>query len=76
VRARLGITTVAAAAVAASLLSPALAAAKAGGADPFVPGERAGGHGLVSVGLTSDTLPNRSSANWSPTLTSTPPTPY
>ncbi|MBX9421488.1 DUF4394 domain-containing protein [Streptomyces lateritius] len=53
-RARLGITTVAAAAVAASLLSPALASAKAGGTDPFVPGERAAGHGLVSVGLTSD----------------------
>ncbi|MFE9740509.1 DUF4394 domain-containing protein [Streptomyces sp. NPDC006477] len=44
----------AAAAVAASLLSPALASAKAGGTDPFVPGERAAGHGLVSVGLTSD----------------------
>ncbi|MFC8952668.1 DUF4394 domain-containing protein [Streptomyces sp. NPDC057101] len=40
--------------MAASLLSPALAAAKAGGADPFVPRERAAGHGLVSVGLTSD----------------------
>nr|WP_079196940.1 DUF4394 domain-containing protein [Streptomyces sp. CB02261] len=26
----------------------------AGGTDPFVPGERAAGHGLVSVGLTSD----------------------
>nr|WP_260461805.1 DUF4394 domain-containing protein [Streptomyces lateritius] len=40
--------------MAASLLSPALASAKAGGTDPFVPGERAAGHGLVSVGLTSD----------------------
>ncbi|MFJ3582828.1 DUF4394 domain-containing protein [Streptomyces sp. NPDC090127] len=53
-RARLATTAVAATAVAASLLFPALASAQAQGADPFVPEGRTGGHRLISVGLTSD----------------------
>ncbi|MER5967726.1 hypothetical protein ABT129_35955, partial [Streptomyces sp. NPDC002057] len=53
-RTRRAALTVAAAAVAVSLLSPVLASAKPAGAEPFVPQGRAAGHGLISVGLTSD----------------------
>ncbi|MFB7032604.1 DUF4394 domain-containing protein, partial [Streptomyces sp. NPDC056295] len=53
-RTRLVATAVAAAAVAASLLSPVMASAEAGGGDPFAPQGRAADHGLISVGLTSD----------------------
>ncbi|MFD3531689.1 DUF4394 domain-containing protein [Streptomyces sp. NPDC058664] len=53
-RIRLAATAVAAAAVAASLLSPVLASAQGGDTGPFAPKNRASGHGLVSVGLTSD----------------------
>ncbi|MFF8810006.1 DUF4394 domain-containing protein [Streptomyces omiyaensis] len=45
---------VAAAMVATSLLSPALASATAGDGDPFGPRDRAAKDGLISVGLTSD----------------------
>ncbi|MFE7549479.1 DUF4394 domain-containing protein [Streptomyces gardneri] len=45
---------VVAAAVAGSLLSPALASAKAGDGDPFGSRVQATSHGLTSVGLTSD----------------------
>ncbi|MFF8414596.1 DUF4394 domain-containing protein [Streptomyces omiyaensis] len=47
-------TTVTAAAVAAALMSPVLASAHTGDASPFGPGNRAAGHSLISVGLTSD----------------------
>ncbi|MFC8290573.1 DUF4394 domain-containing protein [Streptomyces sp. NPDC057242] len=52
-RIRLAATAVAAAAVAASLITPVLASAKAGG-DPFGPRGRAAHHDLIGVGLTSD----------------------
>lgn len=47
-------TSVAAAAMTVSLLSPVLASAAAAGGDPFGPQSRAAGHGLISVGLTAD----------------------
>ncbi|MGW6966424.1 DUF4394 domain-containing protein [Streptomyces zaomyceticus] len=53
-RIRLAAAAVAAAAVAVSLLSPVLASATVAGGDPFGPQDRAAGHGLISVGLTSD----------------------
>ncbi|MFF5638690.1 DUF4394 domain-containing protein [Streptomyces sp. NPDC012825] len=54
-RTRLAATTaVAAAAVAASLLSPVMASAQGGDTGPFAPRDRAAHHGLISVGLTSD----------------------
>ncbi|MFF6883745.1 DUF4394 domain-containing protein [Streptomyces sp. NPDC012421] len=40
--------------VAAALMSPVLASAHTGDVGPFGPGNRAAGHGLISVGLTSD----------------------
>ncbi|WUI35688.1 DUF4394 domain-containing protein [Streptomyces zaomyceticus] len=40
--------------MAVSLLSPVLASATVAGGDPFGPQDRAAGHGLISVGLTSD----------------------
>lgn len=53
-RTRIAATVVAAAAVATSMLSPALASSKAGDGDPFGPRDRAANHDLISVGLTSD----------------------
>ncbi|MFB6634083.1 DUF4394 domain-containing protein [Streptomyces sp. NPDC056362] len=51
---RVAATSVAATAMALSLLSPVLASATAAGGDPFGPQGRAAGHGLIGVGLTSD----------------------
>ncbi|WP_435192354.1 DUF4394 domain-containing protein [Streptomyces sp. bgisy126] len=53
-RIRLVATAVVASAVAASLITPVLASAKAGGGEPFGPQGRAAHQGLISVGLTSD----------------------
>ncbi|MER5967528.1 DUF4394 domain-containing protein, partial [Streptomyces sp. NPDC002057] len=40
--------------MAVSLLSSVAVSATAAGGDPFVPQDRAAGHRLISVGLTSD----------------------
>ncbi|MFE5549789.1 DUF4394 domain-containing protein [Streptomyces sp. NPDC056534] len=51
---RVAATSVAAATMALSLLSPVLASAAEAGGDPFGPQSREAGRGLISVGLTAD----------------------